>query len=150
MSRAQVKSEFMLKTILDWQMGPITHQVLVKHGGSRKWASWIYEFIELHNLLTLCSWLPLWHFNNWFKVWINVCLLASVSYVQISESTGLENVNEPGEPRERGRGFPRGSAQDNVRFVWPECMNTKLFGTGSPPRYLPISPGFQSCPAPEH
>lgn len=48
-------------------------------------------------------------------------------------------MNEP-EQRERGRGFPQGSTQDNVRFVWPECMNTKLFGTGSPPRYLPISP----------
>lgn len=39
------------------------------------------------------------------------------------------NVNELG-----GRG-----GQDNVRFVWPECINTKRFETGRPPRELPIS-----------
>lgn len=33
-----------------------------------------------------------------------------------------------------------GSGQDNVRFVWPECINTKLFGTGRLPQELPISP----------
>lgn len=33
-----------------------------------------------------------------------------------------------------------GSGQDNVRFVWPECINSKLFGSGRLPQELPISP----------
>lgn len=84
------KVECMLKTI---RLGNVTNDT---SGASEAW--WqqkisrlnLWEFIELHDLLTLSPWLPLWHFNNWFKVWINVCLLASVSHVQISESTRLE------------------------------------------------------------
>ncbi len=90
MSPTHVESECMLKTI---RLGNVTNDT---SGASEAW--WqqeisrlnLWEFIELHDLLTLSPWLPLWHFNNWFKVWINVCLLASVSHVQISESTGLE------------------------------------------------------------
>lgn len=41
-----------------------------------------------------------------------------------------------------------GSGQDNVRFVWPECINTKLFGTGRLPQELPISPRLPELSSP--
>lgn len=93
------------------------------------------------------------HMRSCVKSVQRLSLLACWSHIRVSGSAELEMLmswgsRETVENTFCGWNIGGSSGQDSVRFVRPECINTKLFGIGRLPQELPISPQLPELSSP--
>lgn len=111
----------------------------------KKEDSWIYE--SLLSCTISSHFLPdflLWRFNNWFKVWINVCLLASVSHVQNSESTGLEVWMSQGSGEKGEEAFPGAVPRTMSGLSGPSAWTLSFSELAAGPGTYPSPPASRA------